>query len=99
MSQIITQLILQPWALPALISVGAFLLGLLIPRRNGSSWLSGIILFLPYLFLDLLDMVHTKKFKYYGLVTALLAIEAFFAFRAATVYYDVLSDRMPPPEM
>ncbi|HEX7736926.1 MAG TPA: hypothetical protein VF458_18920, partial [Ktedonobacteraceae bacterium] len=99
MPPIVSQLIAQPWALPVLVGIGSLLVGLLIPRRGGASWLSGMLLFLPYLFLDLLDMVHTKKFKYYGLVTALLAIEAFFAFRAATVYYDVLNSHMPAPEM
>lgn len=99
MPPIVAQLLSQPWFVTGAGSIGAFLLGLIIPRRNGSSWLSGIIFFLPYLFLDLLDMVHTKKFKYYGLVTAMLAIEAFFAFRAATVYYDVLNTRMPLLEM
>ena len=61
---IVSQLISQPWALPVLVGIAALLLGLLIPRRGGASWLSGIIFFLPNLFLDLLDMVHTKKFKY-----------------------------------
>src|SRR5260370_589079 len=99
MQQIVSQLVSQPWALTGLVGVGALLLGLLIPRRGGASWLSGIIFFLPHLFLDLLDTVHTKKFKYYGLITALLSIEAFFAFRAATVYYDVLQTRMATIEM
>lgn len=99
MSQIVPLLNSYPWALPVLVGVASLLLGLLIPRRGGASWLSGIIFFLPNLFLDFLDVVHTKKFKYYGLITALLAIEAFFAFRASTVYYDVLNTHMPLPEM
>lgn len=99
MTQLFTQIVNQPWALAGCAALVAFLLGMLIPRRGGGTWLSGIVFFLPNLFLDVLDMVHTKKFKYYGLILALLAIEAFFAFRAATVYYDVLNQRMPGPEM
>jgi len=89
------QFISQPWVIPALVIIGVVLLCVIVARSRGNT----VIFFLPNLFLDLLDVVHTKKFKYYGLVTALLAIEAFFAFRAATVYYDVLHDRMPGPEM
>lgn len=93
-------LIQQTWLLPVLAVVGAFLAGLLIPRKGGSyAWVGAVVFFLPNLVLDLLDAVHTKKFKYYGLILALLAIEAFFAFRASTVYYDVLNTRMPGPEM
>lgn len=88
-----------PWVLPCVIGLAAFALGLLIPKKNGANWFSAIVFFPVNLFLDMLDMVHTKKFKYYGLILALLAIEAFFAFRASTVYYDVLHSRMPGPEM
>lgn len=91
------QIISQPWLLPIVVAVGIGAL-VLISRRS-SGWFSGIIFFLPNLFLDLLDIVHTKKFKYYGLIVALLTVEAFFAFRAATVYYDVLHTRMPALEM
>lgn len=88
-------------AIPVLVGIGAFVLGLLVAsvRKSGTSWFSTVVFFLPNMLLDLLDVIHTKKFKYYGLILALLAIEAFFAFRAATVYYDVLHTRMPEIEM
>lgn len=91
------QIISQPWLLPVVVIIVVCILGLLISRRSGG--LSGIIFFLPNMLIDLLSILHTKKFKYYGIVLALLSIEAFFAFRAATVYYDVLSSRMPALEM
>lgn len=93
--------ITQPWVLPVGVGVGAFIAGLIVAsmRKSGASWFSTVLFFLPNLLLDLLDVIHTKKFKYYGLVLALLAIEAFFAFRASTVYYDVLNSRMPAIEM
>lgn len=93
-----TNLLQQNWIAAACI-VGSFLVGLLISRKGNTNGLSAVVFFLPNLFLDVLDMLHTKKFKYYGLILALLAIEAFFAFRAATVYYDVLHARMPASEM
>lgn len=92
-------IIIQPWAFAVAIGIGAFLVGLLMPKKGGSSWLNGVLFFLPNLLLDLLDIVHTKKFKYYGLILALLCIEAFFAFRASTVYYDVLNTHMASAEM
>lgn len=94
-----TYLVTQSWTMAIIVGIGAFLLGLLVSRKGGSSLFSSVVFFLPNLFLDMLDTVHTKKFKYYGLILALLSIEAFFAFRAATVYYDVLQARMPAAEM
>lgn len=96
---IVSQIAAQPLSLTVVVAFASLLLGLLIPRRGGANWLGAVVFFLPNLFLDMLDMVHTKKFKYYGLILALLSIEAFFAFRASTVYYDVLNNRMPGAEM
>lgn len=100
MQQLLTTILSQqPWAVPVLACIATFALGLLIPKKAGGNWLSGIVFFLPNLLLDLLDIVHTKKFKYYGLILALLCIEAFFAFRASLVYYDVLKSHMSGFEM
>jgi hypothetical protein len=70
-----------------------------VEEHEGPSWLENALLFVPRLFIDVLDIVHTKRFRFYGLILALLAIEAFFAFRAAVVYYDVLSVHVPSFEL
>ena len=98
-----TGIVSQPWFWQAAILTGAvlaaFFLGILLTSKNRTSWISSLVLFPAHLLQDVLDIVHTKKFKYYGLILALLAIETFFAFRAATVYYDVLHSKMPAVEM
>lgn len=99
MQQLLTTILSQqPWAVPVLACIATFALGLLIPKKAGGNWLSGIVFFLPNLLLDLLDIVHTKKFKYYGLILALLCIETFFAFRSSTVYYEVLGPHLSSAE-
>lgn len=94
-----TYILEEPWMLAVGVGIGAFLLGVLIPKKSGANWLSAVVLFPLNLFLDVLDMVHTKKFKYYGLILALLCIEAFFAARASVVYYDVLGPHMSSVEI
>lgn len=86
----------QPYMLAALAIVTG---GVMLKLSVGKSGIGGLVLFIPRLFLDVLDIIHTKKFKYYGLVLALIALEAGFAFRAAQVYYDVLSAHIPSVEM
>lgn len=96
-----SQVIVQPWFLPTSIGLGAFLLGLITAsvKKSGASWFSSLVLWPLRLLLEVLDSVHTKKFKYYTQVLTLLCIEGFFAFRAATVYYEVLGPRMAPAEI
>lgn len=57
-----------------------------------------IIVFLPTMFMGFLDLVHTSRFKYYGLISGVVAIESVFAFRASIVYYDVLDGHANPIE-
>lgn len=95
-------LIRQPYAMVAVAAIAGLGAGFILRgqgSKSGSSRLGNLVFFVPRLFIDLLDVIHTKKFKYYGLILALLAIEAFFAFRAASVYYDVLSVHIPGVEL
>lgn len=94
-----TNFIQQSWIIAGGIGLGTFLLGVLIPKKSGASWLSGILFWPIALLRDLLDAAHTKRLQYYALLLALLGMEAFFSVRAATVYYDVLSTRMSVVEV
>lgn len=98
----LSSILTQPWVIPSAAALAAFLLGFIIARvggKGGASWFSALVFWPLRLVLEVLDSVHTARFKYYAQVLTLLCIEGFFAFRAATVYYEVLGPHMQPAEI